>query len=132
MNLQRVQTLLDQCLPPHPNPPTALFLSGDVLAPAVCGDLQRRGIHLGREMDVVSCNNEQMLLSHLYPRPATLDIHAERIGQKAVEQLLWRIENPGAPRATTALEPTLVAGIDADTNSKEPSNRPDEQEILAV
>jgi DNA-binding LacI/PurR family transcriptional regulator len=95
---------------PPPLAPTALFLAGDVLAPAVCGELQRRGLVVGQDIDVVSCNNEQMLLSHLHPRPATIDIHAERVGHKAVEQLLWRIQHPTAPRATTALEPTLVEG----------------------
>ncbi len=89
-------------------PRTALFLAGDILAPAVCGELQRRGLVVGRDIDIISCNNEQLLLAHLRPRPATLDIHAERVGRKAVEQLLWRLDHPDDPRVTVALQPTLV------------------------
>jgi LacI family transcriptional regulator len=90
--------------------PGCLFLSHDVLAPAVCSELKRRGLVVGRDIDLISCNNEQALLAHLHPRPATIDIHAERVGQSAVEQLLRRIEHPSAPRATLALQPTLVEG----------------------
>jgi LacI family transcriptional regulator len=97
-------------------PRTALFLAADTLAPPVCAELKRRGLVLGSDIDVISCNNEEMLLAHLDPCPATIDIHAEQIGQKAVEQLLWRIDQRRAPRITLALEPTLVAGEIGETS----------------
>ena len=43
----------------------------------------------------------------------TIDIHAEQLGRRAVEQLLWRIEHPDEPRVTTALDPALVEGEEA-------------------
>lgn len=93
--------------------PTAIFLAADTLAPAVCAELQRRGLTAGEDVDLISCNNEQMLLNHVHPRPATIDIHAEQVGRKAVEQLLWRIDHPTEPRVTIALEPTLVSASPA-------------------
>jgi hypothetical protein len=105
----RVDGLLEGILTSDPRP-TALFLATDALAPAVCGELQRRCLAIGNDIDVISCNNEQMLLNHLQPRPATIDIHAELVGKKAVEQLLWRIDHPCQPRVTMALEPMLVEG----------------------
>lgn len=109
---ERLQALLDQVTGDRcqVSGVTCLFLAADTLAPAVCTELQHRGLILGSDMDVVSCNNEQLLLNHLQPRPATIDIHAELIGRKAVEQLLWRISQPHQPRVTMALEPELVEG----------------------
>jgi LacI family transcriptional regulator len=106
---ERLQALFDKVAAVDPQP-TCLFLAADTLAPAVCAELQRRGLRIGKNLDVISCNNEQMLLNHLHPRPATIDIHAELVGQKAVEQLLWRIDHPRQPRVTMALAPTLVEG----------------------
>ena len=60
-------------------------------------------------MDVISCNNETMLLAGLYPRPATIDIKAEYVGQRAVEQLCWRNEHPDDPSAIEIkIKPELV------------------------
>jgi len=112
--------------------PTAVFLVADILAPAVHGELQRRGVVPEHDIDIISCNNERMILSHLHPRPAIIDIHAERVGQKAVEQLLWRMEHPGAPRATIALEPTLVQGEREFTDGHTPPVPPAERDFAAI
>ena len=90
--------------------PTGLFVHADAIAQALQPALIARGMRPGREVELISCNNEQILLSGLVPRPATVDIHAEAIGRRAVEQLLARIENPGLPRLTMAMEPELIAG----------------------
>ena len=104
---ERMQVLVDELLAAHPKP-TSVFLVADTLAQGFYAELQRRGLKPGEDLDVICCNNEQLLLAHLKPRPATIDIHAERVGRKAVEHLLWRLANPGEPRVTVALEPTLV------------------------
>jgi len=109
-----MQALFDKLLSAPPESrPTAVFLTADILAPVFFNEMQRRGLTPGKDLDIVSCNNERPLLAHLHPRPATIDIHAERVGRKAVEQLLWRIEHPDSPRVTTALDPALVEGEEA-------------------
>ena len=44
-------------------------------------------------MHLISCNNEMPYLNRLRPAPATLDIRAESIGRRGIEQLIWRLDN---------------------------------------
>lgn len=90
--------------------PTAAFLSADTLAPVFTSAMQLEAGTPQAWLDVVSCNNEQLLLAHLHPRPATIDIHAQRVGRRALDQLIWRMAHPDEPRMTLALEPRLMAG----------------------
>lgn len=109
MNQPRLKLLLDRLLSSTPRP-TGLFLLADVFAPPVYLHLLRRNIHPGKDIEIVSCNNESRLLNGLSPRPATIDIHADEIGQRAVKQLLWRLEHPGEGTMTVMLSPRLIEG----------------------
>lgn len=105
-------------LPPASRP-TAVFLTADTLAPGFYHQLQRSGLTPGKDIDIISCNNERPLLAHLHPIPATIDIYAESVGHKAVQQLLWRIEHPLAARQNILIDPQLVRG-------DEPPKKPDQ------
>ncbi len=102
--------------------PTGIFVHADAIAQALQPALTARGIRAGHEVEIVSCNNEQILLNGLTPRPATVDIHAEAIGRRAVEQLLARLENPNLPRLALALAPELMPGSEPQTPNPEPGN----------
>ncbi len=95
-----------------PNPPTAIFVPGDLLASTLHSMLLARGRHPGRDVQIVSVNNERLLLDHLIPRPATIDIHADKIGKAAVDLLNRRISDPSLPRSVLVLQPTMVPGGD--------------------
>src|SRR5205823_7350510 len=71
--------------------PTAVFVPGDSVTAMVYRALAERGLRVGRDLSLVSCNYEPSLLSGLYPTPTTIDIHAERIGRLAVDQLAWQL-----------------------------------------
>ena len=89
--------------------PTGIFVTSDAFSSVLYPALKHVGIKPGRDVEVVSCNNETMLLAGLAPRPATIDIKAEYIGQRAVEQLCWRIENPDDPTTIEIkIKPELV------------------------
>jgi LacI family transcriptional regulator len=88
--------------------PTLLFVEADMVAQSIYPVLKSRGLQPGRDIEVVSCNNEAILLAGLAPRPATVDIHATEIGRKAVQRLLWRIRNPHKPVDTILIAPSLV------------------------
>lgn len=89
--------------------PTALFVPSDRTAVQLYSALERRGLRVGVDLSVVSCNNEQSLLMDLHPAPTTVDVHAESIGRRAVDQLRWRISHPEDTVPTQVLlEPTLV------------------------
>ncbi|HYC70374.1 MAG TPA: LacI family DNA-binding transcriptional regulator [Opitutaceae bacterium] len=91
--------------------PTALFVPSDRTATQLYTSLARRNLRPGRDVSVVSCNNERSLIASLHPAPTTIDIHAELVGRRAVDQLLWRIANPGELVDTQVLvEPSLVEG----------------------
>jgi LacI family transcriptional regulator len=59
-------------------------------------------------VDLIGCNNDEPFLTQMHPRPATIDIALEKVGQRAVEQLLRRIANPMEPVARLILEPHLI------------------------
>ena len=89
--------------------PTALFVPSDRTAVQLYGGLRERGLRIARDVSVISCNNETSLVSGLNPLLTTIDVHAETVGQRAVEQLDWRIAHPDEPRTMQVLvEPQLV------------------------
>ncbi len=92
-----------------PNKPTGIFVADDMQAALLQPALQRAGVKIGKGIDLVSCNNERPYLIGLNPAPVVIDTHIESIGRRAVEQLLWRIENRSVnERILTAIEPGLV------------------------
>lgn len=94
---------------PAKSRPTALFVPSDRTCVQLYSALERRGLRAGVDVSVVSCNNELSLLMDLHPAPTTVDIHAEFIGRRAVDQLLWRMAHPDDPLTVQVLaEPTLV------------------------
>jgi DNA-binding LacI/PurR family transcriptional regulator len=89
--------------------PTGLFIADDRQTAQLQPALQRFGIRLDQgATQIVSCNNDRPFLAGLDPRPATIDIRAESIGRRGVEQLLWRMSHPTAGRAVLMVEPVVV------------------------
>ena len=89
--------------------PTALFIPSDRTAVQLYSVLQRRNIQIGKEVSIISCNNEKSLFTSLHPSLTSIDVHAELIGRRAVDQLLWRIAHPTESIDTQVLvEPVLV------------------------
>lgn len=89
-------------------PPTALFLGMDAYVPSVYRSLQRRGLRPGRDVAIVTCNNERPFLNGLDPAPVVIDINAQHLGMRAVERLRWRIAHPLAPAEQTLIAPRLL------------------------
>ena len=91
--------------------PQGLFVAEDRHAPTVYSALAEAGITVGSNGDVhlISCNNEMPYLSRLRPAPATLDIRAESIGRRGVEQLIWRLGKANVEeRIRKMVEPVLI------------------------
>jgi LacI family transcriptional regulator len=93
-----------------PNLPTGVFVPGDGVAAMVYRALSKRNMQVGRNLSLISCNNEATLLSGLYPNLTTIDIHAVNIGRRAVEQLTWRLTHRDDPVNDIGLAPTLRSG----------------------
>jgi DNA-binding LacI/PurR family transcriptional regulator len=90
--------------------PDGVFVYADQLTNALYGILAAEGVRPHRDVKLVSCNAEAAFLSALDPRPPTIDIHPAEIGRRAVDLLIWRIENPAAPPSSVCLRPRLVEG----------------------
>ncbi len=107
--IEMVQGLVDRLLVQE-DPPTAIFAPNDSIGVTVARALAVRGLQAGRDISLISCNNEQPLLMGVHPALATIDIHAEEIGRRAVDQLAWRLVHRDRPDCEVAIEPTLVEG----------------------
>lgn len=89
--------------------PFGLFVAADAQVPGVYHALESRGLRPGKDVDVICCDNEEQFLSKLSPRPATIDIAPQLVGRRGVQQLLWRMRNPGERnRISVLVEPRLV------------------------
>ncbi len=100
--------LIDQLVAGPAPRPTGLFIPRDVLTIQMYRVLRRRGIEPGRDIEIISCDNIPAL-DALDPKPTTIDVRPDEIGRRAVQQLIWRINQRDAPlNVTSMVEPRLV------------------------
>jgi len=89
--------------------PTGIFITCDALTAKIYPILNKVGVRVGTDVEIISCNNEVSLLAGLEPRPVSIDIQPELIGKRAVEQLRWRIMNPeDETLITIEIQPKLI------------------------
>ncbi len=117
LTTQSVQQLIDRLLRATPQP-TALFAASDSVAAMCYRALAVRGVGVGRDISVISGNNDRALIQYLYPHLTTFDIHARQIGRIAVEQMQRRIATQGKfPEMELSIAPTLVEGESVATHT---------------
>ena len=57
----------------------------------------------------IGCNNDRLWLRQMSPSPATIDIQLQEIGERAVDQVIWRREHREASRQMQiVLSPRLL------------------------
>src|SRR5439155_13761962 len=88
--------------------PAGLFVSRDEEVVQVYRLLGERGVEPGRDVRIVSCDNENVRLSMLHPRPATIEIGTAEIARRAVRRLENRIKNPLEAPVRVLVNPQLV------------------------
>ncbi|MBD1380590.1 LacI family DNA-binding transcriptional regulator [Metabacillus arenae] len=77
-------------------PPTALFVTDDLMALGVLNKLDAMNIHVPRDVSVVSFNN--ILLSQISRPPlTTVDINIFQLGYEAAKHMILKIEEPPEP-----------------------------------
>jgi LacI family transcriptional regulator len=106
LNLE-AERCVEQWMSASPRP-RGIFVPVDRVTLFIHRQLERRGIAPGKDVDLISCDNEQELLSLLRPPPPSIDINREMIARLAVERLLWRMKNGvSSPSVVTTVSPTL-------------------------
>jgi DNA-binding LacI/PurR family transcriptional regulator len=72
--------------------------------------LRQAGLEPGRDVVIVSCDNESVRLSTLSPRPASIDLGGADIARHAVRRLAGRIKHRDEPPVRILVNPRLVVG----------------------
>jgi len=103
-----IEELLTQWAACEPRP-TGLFVPRDVAAVAMHRHLVRRGVHPGRDVEVVSCDNQPDYLRLVDHPPVSIDLALDHIAHLAVERLLWRMrQGTQSPPVTVLASPVLM------------------------
>ncbi len=87
--------------------PAGLFIGNDAVTAVVHPMLLQRGVVPGKDIVLVSCDNEEVRLAGLVPRPLSIDIGSEEVGAVAVRRLAFRIEHRGEPPIMIKVPPKL-------------------------
>jgi LacI family transcriptional regulator len=110
--LRYTREMVDRLLA-MPERPTGLFVVADAQAAPLYHLLEVHGVKVGRDIDVISCDNSRFHRDELHPRPATIDINLELVGYRSVQQLMWRIANPNVRnQCKLMIEPVLLEGTE--------------------
>lgn len=87
----------------------AIFVASDDMMVAIFNRLRQEGIDPCRDIDLIGCNNDLPYMEQLHPRPATIDIRLDLVGERSVDQLLWRMSHPADQGQTDVLiKPVIV------------------------
>lgn len=109
-HVEVVQSLIDKTIAAKPRP-TGIFAAADSIAVLAYRALAIRGLVVGRDLSLVSANNDVALIAGLHPALTTYDVDALAIGQHAVRQLAMRLRyGSDMPDTEILLAPKLVAG----------------------
>lgn len=87
-----------------------LFVPRDEDTVAVYRELLARDVRIGEDVVVISCDNEAIRLSTLYPRPASIDLNAAQIAHHATRQLSARISQPEMLPVRIVVPPQVIEG----------------------
>jgi LacI family transcriptional regulator len=87
--------------------PDGIFVGNDATTAALHPMLLQRGIIPGKDILLVSCDNEEVRLHGLVPRPLSIDIGSAEVGATAVRRLRFRIEHPAEPPIMIKVAPSI-------------------------
>jgi DNA-binding LacI/PurR family transcriptional regulator len=118
--VDRAQVLVDRLLRER-RPPTAVFAPDDSMGAMAARAFTARGVRIGRDVSLMSCNNERSLLMGVHPTLTTIDVRAAEIGERAIDQLAWRMMHAEGAAVDIGLEPQLIPGesVERRTTAKD-------------
>ena len=93
--------------------PPGIFVASDDLMAVIYHRLRQEGIEPGRDAVLIGCNRDVPYLEQLHPRPATIDIRLDLVGERAVDQLMWRMSHPIDEGQTDVLIKPVVVPAEA-------------------
>ena len=105
--------------------PFGLFVSRDEETVQVYRMLGEHGIVPGRDLTIVSCDNEQVRLAGLSPRPLSIDLNVAEIAHHAVCRLLDVIKRTDSPPVRMLINPKLPSASDRRSDDAAPAHNGD-------
>lgn len=91
------------------NPPTAIFATTDIVAAGLYHVLPHLNMIPGRDIEIIGCNADELYINPFgAEKPATIDIHPELVGRRAIEQLFWRMANLKEPLNSIKLDVEVI------------------------
>jgi len=88
---------------------TVIAVGADSTAVQLYAALNKIGVRPGRDVGIISCNDERSLIMSLNPSLTTINVGAETVGRNAVARLAWRLAHGNEDTAVRILvEPKLV------------------------
>ena len=97
--------------------PTGLFVPNDRQLPALYMALANHRIVPGKDVEIISCDNESLILDQFHPTPTSIDLNWGLVGERGVQQLLWRRKHPDEQsRVTITIDP-FIPSRDPDLSS---------------
>ena len=104
-----IEKLVDRFVDiPAEDRPTGLHIVNDEICVGVYEEMMKRGIKVGRDVEIISCGNHEEFLFKMNPRPATMDLNVGEIARRAVEKLIYRVKTPDALAGVTVLVPPVL------------------------
>lgn len=85
-----------------------LFVPRDEETVDIYRVLREQGLEPERDVVVVSCDNEQVRLSALHPRPVSIDLCVPDIARRAVRRLAYRMKHRDDGAVRTLISPRIV------------------------
>lgn len=98
--------------------PTALFIMSDYITSMVYPVLYNLGIKPGREVEIVTCDNDYHRISLMRPTPTVIDICAFEIGRVSAMQLSSRLRHPNLMPLKLEVKPRLIPAKEWHNNFK--------------
>jgi DNA-binding LacI/PurR family transcriptional regulator len=88
---------------------TVIAVGADSTAVQLYAALNKIGVRPGRDVGIISCNDERSLIMSLNPSLTTINVGAEMVGRNAVARLAWRLAHGNEDNSVRILvEPKLV------------------------
>ena len=113
---EAAESFVKQWMAQNPRP-TGVFIPLDRLTLRIYSLLLREGVHPGRDLEIVSCDNQTELLSLMHPPPASIDLNRKTVARLAVERLLWRMRyGMSSPSIVVTVSPTLETHANGNGN----------------
>jgi LacI family transcriptional regulator len=89
--------------------PAGVFVSRDADLIELSKQFVRRGVRPGEDLQIIGCDNVPAHLAMFDPQPASIDLNAPEIANRAVRRLIGRVRHPEEPPVRMLVAPRLAS-----------------------